>query len=113
MKVEGWRWQRKKKDNDVELIKTVGTTDSKSGGSGIAVCGVAAAKVAGSRVGANNNYWLAEELNFLQIIEEISPITNKEWNSVVKQHNESNPDIDWVGERNKNLICHQYCTLYQ
>ncbi len=41
----------KKKSNDVELNETVGTADSESCGSSIAICGVAAAKVTCHRVG--------------------------------------------------------------
>ncbi len=99
-------------------IETVGTTDNQSGGSCIAVCGVAEAKVVRCRVGIRklqqgNNYALVEDLNLLQIMEEVLPVTNKERNSVAKQHNESNPDFNWVGERNEDSVCRRYCTFYQ
>ncbi len=58
-----------------------------------------------------NNYQFVEDLNFLQIIEEFLPITDEEWTSVIEQHNESNPDVDQVGERNKDSFWCRYCTL--
>ncbi len=41
---------RRKKTNNVKLMKSVGTADGKSGGSGVAGCGVTVANVAGHRV---------------------------------------------------------------
>ena len=95
--------------NDVDSIESVGTADDKSGDSGGDVCGIAAATVAGGRVvlkklQRGNNYRMAEDLNFLHVMEEILPITEEEWTSVVNGHNESNPDFDQVGERNEDSL---------
>ncbi len=38
------------KNHDMELMETVGTTDGKSDGSGVALCGVVVANVATNRV---------------------------------------------------------------
>ncbi len=51
MKVEEEEMTKRERGYNVELIETGGTTDSKSGGSGVAVCGVAAAKAAACMVG--------------------------------------------------------------
>jgi len=110
-----------------EFFEAAQNGDCNSDGSGVAGCGGAAAKVgggeaakvgggaaakvAGHRVGVKklqqgNNYRLDEDLNFLQIMEEILPITDEEWTSVVEQHNESYSDFDWVGERNEDSLRH-------
>ncbi len=97
-----------KNSNDVDLIESVGTADDKSGDSGGDVCGVTAATVADCRVVLKKlqraiNNQMAEDLNFLHVMEEILPITEEKWTSVVSRHNESNPDVDRVGERNESL----------
>ncbi len=72
-----------KNSNDLDLIESVGTADDKSGDSGGDVRGIAATTVASHRVvlkklQRGNNYRMAEDLNFLHVMEEILPITEEE-----------------------------------
>ncbi len=115
---EEWDGIGGEKTNDVKLMKSVGTADGKSGGSGVAGCGVKVANVASCRVVVKklqqgNKYWLVEDLIFFANHEEIMPITEEEWSSVLNRHNESNPDFDRVGERNEDSLHCQFCNLYQ
>ncbi len=118
MKVEERKWQRWDKSDDGGLLQSAQTRDSVSDGCGVAICGVAAAKVASCRVLVKKlqqhfNYWMGEDLNFLKIMEEMFPITNKEGASAVEHHNAFNPDFDWIGERNGDSLYCQCHTLYQ
>ncbi len=56
---------------------------------------------------------MEEDLNFLTIMDKVLPITDEEWSRVFVKHNSSNPDINWIRDRNEEQIHCQFFMLYQ